>query len=77
MTQQTNGMPELKYSKEAFRDMYEELKANREWLEKFTMKFYITAENPTYENMKKLYTELFEFVQGMSKALAKADGKQP
>ena len=26
MTQQTNGMPELKYSEEAFRAMYEALK---------------------------------------------------
>ena len=26
MTQQTNGMPELKYSEETFRDMYEALK---------------------------------------------------
>ena len=25
MTQQTNGMPDLKYSEEAFRDMYEAL----------------------------------------------------
>ncbi len=27
MTQQTHGMPELKYSEETFRDMYEALKA--------------------------------------------------
>ena len=26
MTQQTNGMPELKYSEEVFREMYEALK---------------------------------------------------
>jgi len=26
MTQQTNGMPELKYSEETFRDMYEACK---------------------------------------------------
>ena len=26
MTRQTNGMPELKYSEETFRDMYEALK---------------------------------------------------
>ena len=27
MTQQTNGMPELKYSEETFREMYEALKS--------------------------------------------------
>ena len=30
MTQQTNGTPELKYSEETFRDMYEALKMAQE-----------------------------------------------
>ena len=35
MTQQTNGMPELKYSEETFRDMYEALKAVLPWAEQW------------------------------------------
>ena len=66
MTQQTNGTPDLKYSEEAFRDMYEALKVmnagnslspgnpNRVWER---------ATPPTVAILKAF------------KALAKAEGK--
>lgn len=57
-------------------DMYEELKGAIEWLSKFVMKFYVQAENPTYEKMKVLYQELDEFQRNLgTKSLAKAEDK--
>ena len=61
MNQQTNGTPELKYSEETFRDMYEALKA-------LTFQFAMAVSNP-YSAEKRVYTQANE-------ALAKAEGKQ-
>lgn len=41
-------------------------RAPKEWLSNFVMKFYIQAENPTYETMKKLYTELDDFTRNIA-----------
>ncbi len=41
--------PDIKVEVIGFSEMYEEIKANREWLEKFVMRFYLRAENPTYK----------------------------
>lgn len=57
-------------------EMYEALKENQKWLNNFVMKFYIEAEKPTYENMKKLYQELDEYARKVgNNALAKAEGR--
>jgi len=56
--------------------MYEELKRAKEWLVRFVMRFYVQAENPTYEKMKALYQELDTFQRELGEqALAKAEGR--
>jgi len=61
---------------EVLKPIYEALKENQDWLNKFVMKFYIQASNPTYEKMRLLYQELNDFAETIgSEALNKAEGK--
>jgi hypothetical protein len=52
-------------------DMAQELTDTREWLSKFLMAWYITAVNPTYENMKPYQQQLSDFLRGFGGSLAK------
>lgn len=42
-----------------------------EWLDRFEMKFYVKAENPTYEKMKALYIELGDKLNEIKSQLEK------
>lgn len=67
MTQQTSGMPELKYSKEAFRDMYEALKA-------MNYGSYLDPEDP--DRVWERATPSPDAILKAFKSLAKAEGKE-
>jgi len=74
MTQQTNGTPELKYSEEAFRDMYEALKeASIEACKscKETEELAMSEGLNAYPCEEKC-----EFKLGMDKALALAEWRK-
>ena len=45
MTRQTNGTPELKYSEETFRDMYEALKQCRTVIDTLIMNGHINKQS--------------------------------
>jgi len=62
MTQQTNGMPDLNYTEENFRDLYE---AGKQALSTLWVYFDLIKKNPEIDPR---YTNL-------KHALAKADGK--
>ena len=65
MTQQTNGTPELKYSEETFRDMYEALKEIREAFSN------VIVSLPRQGGK----TWLLDSLRKGSEALTKAEGK--
>jgi len=80
MTQQTSGMPELKYSEETFRDMYEACKLTQKY---FQDCFAVWAKGerimPTDEEVvrvagNELDTMADTAFEATEKALAKAEG---
>ena len=74
MTQQTHGTPELKYSEETFRDMYEALKkmlANMNWETRET--FNDCGFGTHDEEWGKIHKPKLE---NLYKALSKAEGRE-
>ena len=63
MTQQTHGTPDLKYSEEAFRDMYEALRLFNVNID------FVNDTNPNKDELLRV------LVFGLRKALAKVEGE--
>ena len=79
MTRQKNGMPELKYSEETFRDMYEKLHKVRAWLVRLAEHAEKEAKTERFITLKDAYVSDAKnyraTIADIDIALAEADSK--
>ncbi len=79
MTRQTNGMPELKYSEETFRDMYEKLSKVRAWLVLLAKSAETKAKTERFVTLRDAYiadAKMYRAtIADIDIALAKAEEK--